>query len=59
VYPYVSGYTQSVANFAAVTLASDNVFSDNTAAQIAAMTLAMSGSATAGYTATATIGIAR
>lgn len=59
VYPYATGYTTSVNNFAAVSLTTDNVFSDNTAAQIAAMTPAMTGSITAGYTATATIGIAR
>jgi len=59
VYPYATGYTSSVNNFANVSLTTDNVFSDNTAAQIAAMTPAMSGSVAAGYTATATIGIAR
>ncbi|CAN7633895.1 intradiol ring-cleavage dioxygenase [Variovorax sp. LjRoot290] len=59
VYPYATGYTTSVNNFAAVSLTTDNVFSDDTAAQIAAMTPAMTGSITAGYTATATIGIAR
>ncbi|WP_432729278.1 intradiol ring-cleavage dioxygenase [Variovorax sp. W6] len=59
VYPYATGYTKSVANFAAISLSTDNVFGDNTAAQIAAMTPAMSGSVSAGYTATATIGIAR
>lgn len=59
VYPYATGYTSSVANFAAVSLSTDNVFGDNTSAQIAAMTPAMSGSVAAGYTATATIGIAR
>ena len=59
VYPYATGYTSSVNNFAAIALTTDNVFSDNTAAQIAAMTPAMTGSISAGYTATATIGIAR
>jgi hypothetical protein len=51
-----------VANLAAVSLSTDNVFGDNTAAQIAAMTPTMSGSASAsasaGYTARAVIGLA-
>ncbi|EJL77851.1 protocatechuate 3,4-dioxygenase beta subunit [Polaromonas sp. CF318] len=59
VYPNVTGYSASVSNFAAVSLASDNVFGDNSAAQIAAMTPTFAGSAAAGYTATATIGVAR
>lgn len=59
VFNGVSGYRQSITNFAQVSLATDNVFGDNTAAQIAAMTLAMTGSVAAGYTATATIGLAR
>lgn len=59
VYPYATGYTTSVNNFAAVSLSTDNVFSDNTSAQMAAMTPTMTGSISAGYTATATIGIAR
>ncbi|WP_235507855.1 intradiol ring-cleavage dioxygenase [Variovorax sp. Root434] len=59
VYPYATGYTNSVANFAAISLSTDNVFGDNTAAQIAAMTPSMSGSVSVGYTAAATIGIAR
>jgi protocatechuate 3,4-dioxygenase beta subunit len=53
-----SGYSTSSRNLANVTIASDNVFGDNSAAQIAAQTLTMSGSASAGYTATATIGLA-
>ncbi|MES2441400.1 MAG: intradiol ring-cleavage dioxygenase [Pseudomonadota bacterium] len=52
-------YSASVRNFAAISLASDNVFADNSAAQIAQQTPAMSGSVAAGYTATAVIGIAR
>ncbi|MGJ7531867.1 MULTISPECIES: intradiol ring-cleavage dioxygenase [unclassified Variovorax] len=58
IYPNVTGYSASVANLAAVSLSTDNVFGDNTAAQIAAMTPTMSGSATAGYTARAVIGLA-
>lgn len=51
------GYGNSTAALNAVTLASDNVFGDNTAAQIAAQTLTMSGSVSAGYTATVTVGV--
>jgi protocatechuate 3,4-dioxygenase beta subunit len=50
-------YSASIRNFAAITLANDNVFGDNSAAQNAQMTLAMSGSLSAGYTATNLIGI--
>ena len=59
VFNGASGYSSSVSNFARVSLNSDMVFADNSAAQIAAMTPAFSGSVAAGYTATATIGIAR
>lgn len=52
------GYSQSANNLAAVTTSNDNVFGDNTAAQIAAQTPAMTGNTTDGYTATATVGIA-
>jgi protocatechuate 3,4-dioxygenase beta subunit len=58
IYPNVTGYSASVANMAAVSLASDNVFGDNTAVQLAAMTPTMSGSVNAGYTARAVIGLA-
>lgn len=51
-------YTASIANYNAVSLSSDNVFGDNTSAQIAQMTPTLSGSVTAGYTGTAVIGIA-
>lgn len=59
VYNGASGYSTSISNFAGVSLNGDNVFGDNSAAQIAQQTPAMSGSVAAGYTATATIGIAR
>jgi hypothetical protein len=52
------GYTQSASNLSAITTSSDNVFGDNTSAQIAAQTPAMTGNTTAGYTATVTVGIA-
>ncbi|AUN32570.1 dioxygenase family protein [Niveispirillum cyanobacteriorum] len=51
------GYGNSTAALNAVTLSSDNVFGDNTAAQIAAQTLTMSGSVSAGYTASVTVGV--
>ncbi|MFK4872014.1 intradiol ring-cleavage dioxygenase [Novosphingobium sp. ZW T3_23] len=51
-------YTASIANYNAISLSSDNVFGDNTSAQIAQMTPTLSGSLTAGYTGTALIGIA-
>jgi len=51
-------YPTSKSNFAAISLASDNVFSDNTSAQIAQQTPTFT-AATTGYTATALIGIAR
>ncbi|UUZ78340.1 intradiol ring-cleavage dioxygenase [Polaromonas sp. P1(28)-13] len=54
VYGVVSGYSASVANFAATTLALDNVFSDDSAAsQLATVT----GDATNGFAATLTVGI--
>jgi protocatechuate 3,4-dioxygenase beta subunit len=59
VYNGASGYTSSISNFAGVSLNGDNVFGDNSAAQLAQQTPAMTGSVEAGYTATATIGIAR
>jgi protocatechuate 3,4-dioxygenase beta subunit len=53
-----TGYTSSATNFRSVSIANDNVFSDNSAAQITAMTMAMTGSVSDGYTATATVAIA-
>jgi hypothetical protein len=58
VYNNASGYSSSVTNLAQVTISNDNVFGDNTSAQIAQMTPSMSGSVSAGYAATATIGLA-
>ena len=52
-----TGYSASVSRFAQVTISNDNVFGDNTAAQIAQQTPAFTGSVAAGYTATATIGV--
>ncbi len=51
-------YTGSIAALNNTSLASDNVFGDNTAAQQEAMMIELSGNAGVGYTATATVGIA-
>lgn len=59
VYNNATGYETSVRNLAGVSIASDNVFGDNSSAQIAQQTPTMSGSVSAGYTATAVIGLAR
>lgn len=48
-----SGYSASVRNLANITYATDNVFSDGTALQIASV----SGSASLGYVATLTVGV--
>lgn len=53
-----SGYPSSASRFARTSIASDGIFGDNSSAQQAAMTLAMSGSPTAGYTASVTVGLA-
>ncbi len=58
VYASVSGYSASVTNKAAISLSSDNVFGDNTSAQLAAQTPTLSGDTSNGYTGTITIGIA-
>jgi protocatechuate 3,4-dioxygenase beta subunit len=57
VYNGATGYGSSVTNFARVSIASDNVFGDNTAAQIAAMTPALSGDIDAGFTGNLLIGV--
>ncbi|MFT3816334.1 MAG: intradiol ring-cleavage dioxygenase [Rubrivivax sp.] len=59
VYSGASGYTSSTSNFARISIASDNVFGDNSSAQIAAMTPTLTGSVAAGYSATAVVGLAR
>ncbi len=53
-----SAYGSSATNFARVSLATDGIFADNSTAQKAAMVLTMSGSVTAGYAGSATIGLA-
>lgn len=57
VYAAVPLYAASVANLADVSLASDMVFSDNTAEQVAAQTVVLSGDVASGFTGAATIGI--
>lgn len=58
VYASATGYSASTTALNGVTLASDNVFGDNTSAQNAQMTASVSGSVAAGYTGTVTIGVA-
>jgi hypothetical protein len=57
VYNSATGYSQSVTNLAQVTTSNDNVFGDNTAAQITQMTPTLSGDASAGFTGTFLIGV--
>lgn len=57
VYSGAAGYSTSVSNLARVTIASDNVFGDNTTAQMAAMTPTLSGSINDGYAGTLNIGV--
>lgn len=59
VYTDATTYPSSASRFTRVSLSNDNVFGDNSAAQIAQQTPTFSGSPSTGYTATALIGIAR
>lgn len=59
VYNGSSLYSASVRNLAGVSLSGDNVFGDNSSAQIAQQTPSFTGSVAAGYSASAIIGIAR
>ncbi|MEH3160201.1 MAG: intradiol ring-cleavage dioxygenase [Sphingomonas taxi] len=59
VYADTATYPSSATNFARITLASDNVFGDNSAAQIAQQTPTLTGNTTDGYTGSAIIGLAR
>lgn len=58
-YADTTTYPSSQSNFARVALSSDNVFGDNTTAQLAQMTPTITGSPATGFTATAVIGVAR
>lgn len=59
IYSGSSLYSSSVANYSRVSTANDNVFGDNTAAQIAQQTPTLTGSVAEGYVGTAIIGLAR
>lgn len=59
VFADTASYPQSASRYASVSTANDNVFGDNTAAQTAQQTPVFTGSPSAGYTASAVIGIAR
>lgn len=59
VYSDTATYPSSATNFARVSLTSDNVFADNSAAQLAQQTPTLTGSVAAGYTGSALIGLAR
>ncbi|MBB4087519.1 intradiol ring-cleavage dioxygenase [Sphingomonas carotinifaciens] len=59
VYADTTTYPTSASIFKGVKLSTDNVFGDNTTAQIAQQTPTFAGSTSAGYTAAAVIGIAR
>ncbi|MBI0474366.1 intradiol ring-cleavage dioxygenase [Sphingomonas sp. MA1305] len=59
VYADTTTYPASATNFAKVSLSNDNVFGDNSSAQLAQQTPTISGSVAAGLTGTAVIGIAR
>jgi protocatechuate 3,4-dioxygenase beta subunit len=54
VYASASGYSASIANLAAISFATDNVFSDGVTTELATVT----GSVAAGYTASLVVGIA-
>ena len=58
VYPNVAGYEASVDNFKRISIASDNVFRDNSEDEMSMMTPALTGNVTDGYVAEVTVGIA-
>lgn len=57
VYANATGYSGSRSNFAATSVNSDNVFGDNTAAQIAAQTPTLAGSVANGYSGSIIVGV--
>jgi hypothetical protein len=57
IYNSAGGYSASVATFKKIIPATDNLFRNDIAAQLAAMTPAMTGSITSGYVATAIVGV--
>ena len=58
VYASVAGYEASVSNFERISIASDNVFRDNSDEQITMMTPMLTGNTTDGYSADVTVAIA-
>jgi hypothetical protein len=52
-----SGYAQSATNFSRTSIASDNVFGDNSAEQMAVMTPELSGDAVAGFEGNLIVGV--
>jgi len=57
VYGSATGYSASVNNLAAVTIANDGVFGDNSTAQMTQMTPVLSGDVSAGYNGTILVGV--
>lgn len=57
IYANASGYSGSRSNFAATSVNSDNVFGDNTAAQITAQTPTLTGSVANGYSGSIIVGV--
>ena len=57
VYANATGYSASVSNLAAISFSTDNVFSDDTSAQLAAATVALTGDYTNGFTGTVSVAI--
>ena len=53
-----AAYGQSAQRFAQTSLTTDGIFADNTAAEVASMTIATSGEPAAGYTGSVTVGLA-
>ena len=58
-YAAATGYATSLTNFRQTSIATDGIFGDNTAAQIAQQTPSLSGSVSAGYTGSVVVGLAR
>jgi protocatechuate 3,4-dioxygenase beta subunit len=57
VYNNAAGYSASVSNLAAITFATDNVFGDDTAAQLTAATVSLSGDYSSGFTGTVSVAV--
>ncbi len=58
VFDQVQGYEASVSNFARISIASDNVFRDNSETEMTMMTPTVTGDVSNGYVAEVTVGIA-